>query len=104
MLEATLANRSRIDLVMNTPDEAKLLDNFEYIKEVIASQDMLERVPSEFLAFSPEHLEDLVKFAYFGGFIQLGEARQLLLLPKDAMKPRLRQWYEEVREKGCWLC
>ncbi len=49
---------------------------------------MLERVPAEFLEFSPQHLEDLVKFAYFGGFIGLGEARQLLLLPKDAMKPR----------------
>ena len=89
---------------MNSPDEAKLKEHFEYIKQIIAGQDMLERVPPEFLAFSPQHLEDLVKFAYFGGFIQLGEARQLLLLPKDAMKPRLRQWYEEVREKGCWLC
>jgi hypothetical protein len=86
------------------PDEAKLRRHFELVKQIIAEQDMLERVPAEFLAFSPQHLEDLVKFAYFGGFIQLGQARELLLLPKEAMKPRLRQWYEEVRENGCWLC
>jgi hypothetical protein len=90
---------------MNIPsDEAKLRHHFELVKQIIAEQDMLERVPAEFLKFTPQHLEDLVKFAYFGGFIQLGEARQLLLLPKEAIKPRLRQWYEEVREKGCWLC
>lgn len=85
-------------------DEAKLRKNFDFIKQVIADQDMLERVPAEYLDFSYQHLEGLVKFAYFGGFIQLGQARQLLLLPKEAIKPKLRQWYEEVREQGCWLC
>jgi hypothetical protein len=85
-------------------NEAKLRDHFEHIKQVIADQEMLERVPAEYLEFSPQHLEGLVKFAYFGGFIQLGEARQFLLLPKEAMKPRLRLWYEEIRENGCWLC
>lgn len=88
----------------DTAQEATLRQNFEYIKQIIASQEMLERVPAEHLAYSSQHLEDLVKFAYFGGFIQLGEARQLLLLPREELKPRLRQWYEEVREKGCWLC
>jgi hypothetical protein len=87
-----------------TPDEDKLRHYFQVIKQIIADQEMLERVPAEYLEFSSQHLEDLVKFAYFGGFIQLGEARELLLLPKEAMKPRLRQWYEEVRENGCWLC
>jgi hypothetical protein len=85
-------------------DEAKLREHFATIKQIIAEQDMLERVPADHLEFSPQNLEDLVKFAYFGGFIQLGEARQLLLLPKEAIKPRLRQWYEEIRENGCWLC
>ncbi len=90
---------------MTSPDvESKLKKHFELIKKIIIEQDMLTRVPAEYLVFSSENLEALVKFAYFGGFIQLGEARQLLLLPKEAMKPRLRQWYEEVREKGCWLC
>ncbi|AEB09868.1 hypothetical protein [Desulfobacca acetoxidans] len=82
----------------------QLQHHFELVKEIIAKQDMLSRVPEEYLVFSFQHLEDLVKFAYFAGFIQLGEARQFLLLPKEAMRPRLRQWYEEIREKGCWLC
>jgi hypothetical protein len=103
MLIASSANKP-FNLVMNTKDEIKLKQHFEYIKQIIAEQDMLARVPAEVLAFSPQHLEDLVKFAYFGGFIQLGQARQLLLLPKQAIKPLLRQWYEEVREQGCWLC
>ncbi len=84
--------------------EAQLRDHFERVKQIIADQEMLSRVPPENLEFSPEHLERLVKFAYFGGFIQLGEARQFLLLPKEAIKPKLRQWYEEIREQGCWLC
>ena len=85
-------------------NNAKLRENFNFIKQIIAAQDMLERVPSEYLDFSPQHLEGLVKFAYFGGFIQLGQARQLLELPKEAIKPKLRQWYEEIRKQGCWLC
>jgi hypothetical protein len=83
---------------------AILQEHFARVKQIIADQEMLDRVPPEYLEFSPEHLEGLVKFAYFGGFIQLGEARQLLLLPKEAIKPKLRQWYEEIREQGCWLC
>ena len=47
---------------------------------------MLELLLAGHLEFSPQHLEDLVKFAYFGGFIQLGEARLLLLLPKSELE------------------
>lgn len=88
------------------PDQAdeQLRANFDHIKEIIRAQDFLERVPVDVLDFSPAHLEDLVKFAYFAGFVQLGQARRLLLLKKDEMQPRLRHWYEEIREKGCWLC
>jgi hypothetical protein len=82
----------------------QLRANYAKVKEIIQAQDFLERVPAQVLEFSPAHLEDLVKFAYFAGFIQLGQARQLLLLKKDEIKPRLRQWYEDIREKGCWLC
>ncbi len=84
--------------------EVRLRQNFETVKAIIAEQEMLERVPAEYLTFSPEHLEGLVKFAYFAGFIQLGQARQLLLLPKEQLKPQLRKWYDEIREQGCWLC
>ncbi|MGQ9920126.1 MAG: hypothetical protein ACUVRZ_02230 [Desulfobacca sp.] len=89
---------------LDSDQEAKLRQNFALVKQIIAEQEMLARVPAAYLEFSLQHLEGLVKFAYFGGFIQLGQARQLLLLPKEAMKPKLRQWYEEVREQGCWLC
>ncbi|MBM4287502.1 MAG: hypothetical protein FJ135_05030 [Deltaproteobacteria bacterium] len=84
--------------------DAKLRTNFEAVKQIIADHEMLDRVPAEYLDFSPQHLEGLVKYAYFAGFIQLGEARQFLGLPKEALKPKLRQWYEEIREQGCWLC
>ena len=77
----------------SNPEEAKLRHHFQLIKQIIADQGHARaRVQAEFLEFSPQNLEDLIKFAYFGGFIGLGEARQLLLLPQDAMKPRLRRW------------
>lgn len=84
--------------------EAELRANFDLIKKIIAAEDFIERVPPEYLEFSPAHLEDLVKFAYFGGFIDLGEVRRLLRLKRGEIKKRLMDWYEEVREKGCWLC
>lgn len=84
--------------------EATLQANFAKIKEIVAAEDMLARVPPEVLEFSPANLEDLVKFAYFGGFIDLGAVRRLLLLERGELKQRLMVWYEEVREKGCWLC
>ncbi len=87
-----------------TEKEIQLRHNFEVVKAIIAEQEMLDRVPAEYLSFSPTNLEGLVKFAYFAGFIQLGQARQLLLLPKEQLKPQLRKWYEEIREQGCWLC
>lgn len=84
--------------------EIRLQQNFELVKQIIAEQEMLERVPPDCLTFSPENLEALVKFAYFAGFIQLGQARDLLLLPKEMLKPQLRKWYDEIRQQGCWLC
>ncbi|OPX20693.1 MAG: hypothetical protein BZ151_02515 [Desulfobacca sp. 4484_104] len=86
------------------PGEAQLRANFARVKEIISDQEMLERVPLEVLEFSPAHLEDLVKFAYFGGFIDMGDVRRLLLLERRQLQQRLMAWYEEVREKGCWLC
>ncbi|MBW1916432.1 MAG: hypothetical protein JRI57_00210 [Deltaproteobacteria bacterium] len=88
----------------DTLGEARLRANFAKIKEIISDQEMLERVPSEVLEFSPAHLEDLVKYAYFGGFIDMGDVRRLLLLERRQLQQRLMAWYEEVREKGCWLC
>jgi hypothetical protein len=82
----------------------KLRANFEQIKKIILAEEMWERVPDYSRDFSPENLENLVKFAYFGGFIDMSQARSLLFMEKKEIKVRLAQWYEEVREKGCWLC
>lgn len=66
---------------------------------------MWERVPEWARGFSPENLEGLVKFAYFGGFIDTAGVRRLLLVSDKKEMHRLRtKWYEEVREQGCWLC
>ena len=74
------------------------------VSRIIQAEDMWERVPEWAREFSPDNLEGLVKFAYFGGFIDTAGVRRLLLVEKTEM-PRLRlKWYEEVREQGCWLC
>ena len=61
-------------------------------------------MPEEARPFSPANLENLVKFAYFGGFLDLAAARRLLLVDKPTARHLLVKWYEEVREQGCWLC
>ncbi len=65
---------------------------------------MWERVPERARQFSPKNLEGLVKFAYFGGFIDMKGVRRLLLVDKSTARQLLVKWYEEVREQGCWLC
>ena len=45
-----------------------------------------------------------MKFAYFGGFIDMAGVRRLLMEDKPKMRQLLVKWYEEVREQGCWLC
>ena len=65
---------------------------------------MWERVPERAREFSPENLEGLVKFAYFGGFIDMAMVRRLLRVDRREMRPLLTRWYEEIREQGCWLC
>jgi len=82
----------------------KFRANFELVKEIIQAEEMWERVPDYARDFSPENLENLVKFAYFGGFIDMAGVRGLLFMEKKEIKVRLAQWYEEVREEGCWLC
>jgi hypothetical protein len=84
--------------------EEELRANFEQVKEIIQAEEMWERVPVEARDFSAENLENLVKYAYFGGFIDMAGARALLFMEKKEIKVRLAQWYKEVREKGCWLC
>ncbi|OGP70831.1 MAG: hypothetical protein A2Z73_03735 [Deltaproteobacteria bacterium RBG_13_60_28] len=82
----------------------KLRAHFARVKGIIQAEEMWERVPDYARDFSPENLENLVKFAYFGGFIDMAQARGLLLLEKEQIRVLRTQWYEEVREKGCWLC
>jgi len=89
-----------------TPEEraAQLEGHFHQVREIIQAEEMWERVPERAREFSPENLEGLVKFAYFGGFIDMAGVRRLLLVDKPAMRQLLVKWYEEVREQGCWLC
>ena len=82
----------------------KMLEHYDRVKEVIQREDMWERVPDHAREFSPENLENLVKYAYFGGFIDSREVIQLMFLQKGEFRQVLMRWYEEIREKGCWLC
>ena len=88
----------------NQDNRAILKDHFQRVKEIIQVQEMWERVPDYAREFSPENLENLVKFAYFGGFIDMAQARKLLLIDKKEIRIVRTRWYEEIREKGCWLC
>jgi hypothetical protein len=83
---------------------AQLEAHFRQVQEIIRAEEMWERVPERAREFSPENLEGLVKFAYFGGFIDMAGVRRLLMVEKAALRQLLVKWYEEVREQGCWLC
>jgi hypothetical protein len=89
-----------------TPEErtARLEGHFHQVKDIIQTEEMWERVPEWARQFSPKNLEGLVKFAYFGGFIDMAGVRRLLLVDKKEIRQLLVKWYEEVREQGCWLC
>ncbi len=89
-----------------TPEEraAQLEGHFRQVRSIIEAEEMWERVPERARQFSPENLEGLVKFAYFGGFIDMAGVRRLLMVDKPKMRQLLVKWYEEVREQGCWLC
>ena len=89
-----------------TPEEraAQLEGHFNQVRDIIEAEEMWERVPEWAREFSPENLEGLVKFAYFGGFIDMAGVRRLLMEDKPQMRQLLVKWYEEVREQGCWLC
>jgi len=83
---------------------AQLEAHFQQVREIIRAEEMWERVPERAQEFSPENLEGLVKFAYFGGFIDMAGVRRLLKVDKPTARQLLVKWYEEVREQGCWLC
>jgi len=46
------------------------------VRAVIQGEERWERGPEEARSFSPEHLENLATFAYFGGFLDLAAARR----------------------------
>ena len=89
-----------------TPAEraAQLEAHFHEVREIIQAEEMWERVPERARELSPENLEGLVKFAYFGGFIDMAGVRRLLMVDKPKMRQLLVKWYDEIREQGCWLC
>ncbi len=90
---------------MGAAPEDRLQAHFSEVRAVIQAEEMWERVPEWAREFSPENLDGLVKFAYFGGFIDMTGVRRLLLIEDKNEISRLRsKWYEEVREQGCWLC
>ena len=88
------------------PEErtAILENHFHQVKAIIEAEEMWERVPERSQHFSPDNLEGLVKFAYFGGFIDMARARRLLMVDRHGIRQLLTKWYEEIREQGCWLC
>jgi len=86
----------------NTPEQQ--LAHYQLVKEIIQQEDMWERVPEHAKEFSPESLENLVKYAYFAGFIDMSQVLRLLFLDRRERSKLLTRWYEEIREKGCWLC
>jgi hypothetical protein len=71
-----------------TPEErtATLEGHFRQVKEIIQAEEMWERVPEWARQFSPANLEGLVKFAYFGGFIDMAGVRRLLLVDRSALR------------------
>jgi hypothetical protein len=77
---------------------------FNRVKAIIQAEEMWERVPEWARDCSPANLEGLVKFAYFGGFLDMAGVRRLLLVDKQEIRRLRTKWYEEVREQGCWLC
>ena len=83
---------------------AQLEGHFRQVRDIIQAEEMWERVPERARKFSLENLEGLVKFAYFGGFIDMAGVRRLLVVDKPTARQLLVKWYEEVREQGCWLC
>jgi hypothetical protein len=89
-----------------TPEEraVQLEGHFCQVRSIIEAEEMWERVPEWAREFSPENLEGLVKFAYFGGFIDMAGVRRLLVVDQPTARQLLVKWYEEVREQGCWLC
>lgn len=89
-----------------TPEERaiQLEGHFSQVRSIIEAEEMWERVPEWAREFSLENLEGLVKFAYFGGFIDIAGVRRLLMVDQPRARQLLVKWYEEVREQGCWLC
>jgi hypothetical protein len=86
----------------STPEEQQA--HYHLVKEIIQSEEMWERVPEHAKDFSLESLENLVKYAYFAGFIDMSQVLRLLFLKRKERAMILHKWYEEIREKGCWLC
>jgi|UniRef100_A0A7C3V5B2 hypothetical protein len=80
------------------------LAHFKLVKDIIQREGLWERVPDHSREFTPENLENLVKYAYFAGFIDMSQVIRLLFLEKGDRARLLQKWYEEIREKGCWLC
>jgi hypothetical protein len=78
--------------------------HYSQVADLIRQEDMWERVPEKDRQFSPANLETLVKYAYFAGFIDMSQVIRLLFLQKGEKSRLLHKWYEEIREKGCWLC
>jgi hypothetical protein len=96
--------KAKVSAAFPEISQEQLKSHFTRVREIIQAEELWERVPESARDFSPGNLEDLVKFAYFAGFIDLGEVRRFLFLDKGALRRRLTRWYEEIREKGCWLC
>jgi len=78
--------------------------HYQQVREIIEAEDFWERVPEHAREFSPDNLENLVKYAYFAGFIAMSQVLRLLFLERGERSQLLRKWYEEIREQGCWLC
>jgi hypothetical protein len=86
----------------STPEQQQT--HYYLVQDIIQQEDMWDRVPEHAKDFSLENLENLVKYAYFAGFIDMSQVLRFLFLKRRERSQLLHKWYEEIREKGCWLC
>ena len=89
---------------MIQPQDPALKANIEHLRGLIADQGVEQWLKEMGPEPTVEALIYLCKFGFFTGILSKAQIADFLQVERKELKPLVKSWYDDHREKGCGTC
>lgn len=89
---------------MIRPGDPDLIRHHRRLRELIREQGVEPWLHQKGAQPSVEALVYLCKFGFFTGILTKAQIAGLLKIPRSQLRPLVKGWYDDHRQRGCGTC